>query len=519
MSSPLRTGRPRLLPDAAARVSLVLVLALTQLAGCGRGTSPEPDPAPEVLPCAPAPAPTPEVSGAASAQSTSTPFDVPAPAAGERMVFAHYFPPYPISLDNEDPALDYYARHYLEPTGEDGKFAAAGGLLRDRPVGRPPLPPGCDYVLADLRTDVTQAAGAGINGFTLNVMSGERRNWEVTEKLMTAADETAGSFVVVPNLDANGSIAEAPPREVAARLDVLLDHPSAFRLPDGRHLLSSFRAEGRPAAWWTEVFDHLASEHQHEVAFVAVLVDASPANFEAYTPISYALSDWGSRDPETIEGREDFARRAHDLGVRWMSSVAFQDVRPTGYSYAESRGSETLRLSWGEAIDDGADMVQLVTWNDYSEGTSFAVSEAHGRNILDLNAWYLTRFRTGAYPVVRQDAVYLVHRVQPVDAEPTLRHRVMEPRLGNSQTVPQDAVEVLTFLTEASELRIQVGATTTTVQAPAGVSHRTVGLEEGQASAAVWRGGSVVASVTSPYLISREQDNQDLQYYVAGSSG
>lgn len=435
------------------------------------------------------------------------------------MVFAHYFPPYPISLDNEDPGRDYYARHYLDPAGEDGKFAAAGGLLRDRPVGRAPLPLACDYLLADLRTEVGQAAAAGINGFTVNVMSAEGRNWEITEKLMTAADESGGSFVVVPNLDANGSIADLPPSEVAARLDVLLDHPSAFRLPDGRHLLSSFRAEGRPVAWWSEVMDHLRSEHQHDVAFVAVLVDASPANFEAYAPISHALSDWGSRDPETIKGRDDFARRAHDLGVRWMSSVAFQDVRPTGYSYAESRGSETLRLSWQEAIDEGADMVQLVTWNDYSEGTSFAVSQAHGRNILDLNAWYLTRFRTGSHPVVRRDAVYLVHRIQPVDATPSLRHRVMEPVLGNSQTPPEDGVEVITFLTEASELSITVGGTSTRVQAPAGFSHRTVALEEGQVSASASRGGSLVTSVTSPYLVSAVQDNQDLQYHVAGGGG
>ncbi len=91
-------------------------------------------------------------------------------------VFAHYFPPYPISLDNAPSDKDYYSTDYLKVNGEGGKYAAVGGLLRDRPLGRAPLS-NSNFRLADMRTEVRQAKAAGIDGFTLNIMSLQGSNW------------------------------------------------------------------------------------------------------------------------------------------------------------------------------------------------------------------------------------------------------------------------------------------------------------------------------------------------------
>ena len=51
-------------------------------------------------------------------QSTRLPYQVA--GTGQAKVFAHYFTPYPISLDNAAPSQDYYARNYLAPDGEGG---------------------------------------------------------------------------------------------------------------------------------------------------------------------------------------------------------------------------------------------------------------------------------------------------------------------------------------------------------------------------------------------------------------
>ncbi len=44
-------------------------------------------------------------------------------------VFAHYFPPFPISIDNKDASVDYYATQYLTPGGESNKHIAYGGFF------------------------------------------------------------------------------------------------------------------------------------------------------------------------------------------------------------------------------------------------------------------------------------------------------------------------------------------------------------------------------------------------------
>src|SRR5689334_20767019 len=81
------------------------------------------------------------LAGTASAIDPGAPlaFDRPARSTHKRMVFAHYFPPYPVSIDNKTSSADYYAVNYLKPSGENGAFASVGGLLRDRPMPRPPI--------------------------------------------------------------------------------------------------------------------------------------------------------------------------------------------------------------------------------------------------------------------------------------------------------------------------------------------------------------------------------------------
>jgi hypothetical protein len=98
---------------------------------------------------------------AAAANPGPLPFRLPAQSvlrSSKHKVFAHYFTPYPVSLDDKAAASDYYTKDYLSPTGENGKHAAYGGLLRDRPIARAPL--SGDWQLEDMKTEVRRAAAA-----------------------------------------------------------------------------------------------------------------------------------------------------------------------------------------------------------------------------------------------------------------------------------------------------------------------------------------------------------------------
>jgi Glycosyl hydrolase family 71 len=472
--------------------------------------------APAPAPAAPVAAPVAKVEAApaASASSSDMSFTVAPSNSTSKKVFAHYFPPYPISLDNKAPESDYYARNYLQPSGENNKFASVGGLLRDRPVPRAPL--GGDWKVTDLVTEINQAADSGIDGFTVNIMSWSGRNWDTTVNLFKAAKASGRNFTIVPNLDATSGAVNSSVDAIATKLAELYKYDDAYRLSDGRYVLSSFKAEGKSVAWWTSLRNALSSKGV-KTAFIAVLLDSSEKNQRAFAPISYAVGDWGTRNPEGLYNRPNRAAIAHSLGVKWISGVGPQDVRPNQKLYAEARNTETLRAAWSRSISDGADMVQLVTWNDYSEGTTIAPSVGHGSSFLDISSYYSSKFKTGTAPKISGDNVYVSHRKQFVNAKPTFSHALMASTLGGSKTTPVDQAEVYTFLTAPAKVTLTVGSTSKTFDAPAGVFTATMPLKTGTVKASVVRNGAAVANVTSPHKVVSNPYVQDLQYHAASS--
>jgi len=440
------------------------------------------------------------------------------PATGDtgRAVFAHYFPPYPVSIDNKPADADYYTRNYLTPNGENGKHAEYGGLLRDRPA--PVAPSGSSsWKLDNLQREVRQAKAAGLDGFTVNIMSLSGNNWEATKNLFTAA-ERQGGFSIVPMIDASASVRNTDPATVADRLAELYRSAAAFRVDD-RLLLSSFAAEKQSVDWWSRVIDRLQRVHGVPITFQAVFLNASDANMAAFRGIADGYGNWGVRTAWHTANGPDYAARAAALGKTWIAPVSVQDYRPRAGVFAESGNTDNLRASWQRAIDSGAQYVQLVTWNDYSESTQFAPSADHGDTFLDISRPYLDWFHTGTQPRVTQDQAFLVHRTQFAGARPTIGHLLATPTLGGTSGAATDEVEAVVYLTAPATLTITTGGTSTTFSAPAGRSVHTVPLREGTVSATLSRSGRDVISLTSPYRVVKAPAVQDLSYYGVSSLG
>lgn len=440
------------------------------------------------------------------------PFDRSALEKAKKRVFAHYFPPYPISFDNKPSDVDYYARNYLTPDGESGKHSAYGGLLRDRPLGRPPL--AGDWQLADMRTDVDHAADAGLDGFFVDILSLSGDNWDRTITLYEAAGASGRSFTVTPQIDATASAGGASVPELAAKMARLLRMPSAYRLSTGEYVLSAFKAENKPVSYWSSLLETLRTQYGLPVVFMPVLLDAN--HLERYASISYAMSNWGSRNPTNTLTEDDFAGRAHAMGRKWIAPISVQDSRPNQSVYWEAANLAQLRASWERAMADGAEFALLNTWNDYSESTSFAPSVSHGWVFLDVNAYYLAQFKFGVSPPIVRDAVYVTHRVQPHGAEPLLGQDLQVLTNGDRDPA-RDMVEVQTFLTAPAQVTVSIGAAVHTYDSPAGTHWRSFPLVPGDVSATATRDGSIVAIAASPYAVASRLPVQDLQYYAAGS--
>lgn len=431
------------------------------------------------------------------------------------MVFAHYFPPFPISIDNEPPDHDYYAEEYLTPDGENGKHSTYGGLLRDRPLPRQPRDG--DWRLADLRMEIRQAKAAGIDGFTVNLMSLSGRNWDASMALMSAA-KSEGDFVIIPNVDATSSFVDAPTASIVDKLVELYSSGPAYRTAEGAFALSSFKAEAESPAWWGSLTDALEDRLSTPVAFMAVLLNASDENMTAYAPVSYALGDWGARTPSDVRGAPHHATKAHALGVKWMAPVAPQDARPRVSLYAESNNTELLRTMWDRAIDDGADFVQLVTWNDYSESTQFAPSVAHGAAFLDVSRPYIAEFTTGVSARFADDTVVVTYRTQYAGADAQYPQQPMSPTLGGATTPPRDLVEVVTMMRADTHVTVTIGESTYTYLAERGLVVTTFPLAAGAIAVTAERGATVLADLEPPQSVSATPKVLDLQYHAVSNA-
>jgi hypothetical protein len=462
---------------------------------------------------------------AAAAGSTYLPFDMPSTAtlrASGKKVFAHYVPWFPLSFDNKDASVDYYTKNYIAINGEGGKYAQYGGKQRDRPFTRAPIND-VNWQLRDMETEVRQAISGGIDGFVVSIVSfGDTQTWNATKTLMQAAKNVDPGFKIMlrPNMISPG-IKDQSAATVAKNLAELAAFTSAYRLADNSLVLSPFRAEVDTIAWWQGLFALMKTTYGITVAFWPMFLNEIQWG-PTFAPISYGMANWGDRtaafnNPLSTSATSDINRgkTVQARGDKWMAPVSLQDARPTQSIYYEAQNTLNLRNTWKIAIDGNADMVHIPTWNDYAEGSQIAPSAKIGWASLDINAYYLTWYKTGKAPTIVRDMVYLSHRLMSTTAKPTSQPTMMKLLAGTTAT---NNVEVLTFLKAAGTVTIGVGAKNYTCAVDAGVDTCTVPLGTGKISAKVVRGGVTVAGTTSPHTVTATPTVQDMDY-VSASSG
>ncbi|CAN5139679.1 hypothetical protein BH11ACT7_BH11ACT7_02370 [soil metagenome] len=442
----------------------------------------------------------------------------------QRLVFAHYFPPYPISLDNADPNSDHYASVYLNPTRTDDPYAPFGAMLRDRPLPRPPRAE-LDWRESDLATEVRQAISAGIDGFAVDILSPvEQGEWvaAVPSQLLRVAEEIGAPFKIMLMPDMHAELGRLSPGQLADQMARLGRSPAAFRLEDGRLVISPFKAENRSPPWWQDFLAQMKSRHGIEVALLPVFVDDNPVFLDSYASVSFGMSLWGGRNPafNPVGGFPfDMIARAHEAGKLWMQPVSMQDYRPATQVFDESENTTNLRNTWRIAIEGGAEWVQIATWNDYSESTDIAPSVQHGTALLELTAYYIHLFKHSDPPVFPFDRLFLSHRTQRLDAGPYPEQTALAALRAGS-VAGRDTVEALSILTKPSTVVIRVGAEETICQQPAGLSLclAPLGQSTGQdisVQARVHRAGRTVIDMTSPFPVLARPVIQDLSYVLS----
>jgi len=462
---------------------------------------------------------------AAAATTTWLPFDLPSSAAlqsSPKKVFANWVSSLPISLDNKAPDVDYYQRNYLSPAGEGGKHAAYGGFLRDRPLGRAPL--AGDWRLQDMRTEVRQAMAAGIDGFTVVIYNfpaaGQTtQQWTNVRLMMQAAAEVPG-FKIIPMPDMTGALKDTDVTKMSSRMAELAKFASVYRI-GGKMVLQPFTSERKPVSWWSSVISTMTNTYATPVTFFPLFQNEQTYG-PIFAPITYGMANWGNRDPvwnnpanTSSTGPIGRITKVHNLGDKWMQPISVQDERPREGRYFEAANTQNLRNTWEIARKGRAEFAQLATWNDLPEGSGMVPSLKHGYSFLDLNAYYITWFKTGVAPPILRNAVYLTHRKQKRAAKQTYPQTKLMTNLDGG-AAGRDTVEALTFSKSAGTVQVVVGAQTYSCAVDAGVDTCTVPLGNGAVSAKLTVGTSVTR-LTSPYAVSATPYVQDFEYTASSS--
>jgi hypothetical protein len=434
-------------------------------------------------------------------------------AGRDRKIFPHYFPPLPVSIDGKPWQSDYYGNVYLKRAGEGGKYAAVGGYLRDRPLPAPAAS-NLDWQYLDAAIEILRARRMGADGFMIDLLQFDPGRYsKLVDVLFRTAAQVDPGFRLVAEPDMAAWM-RSPVDKVETVLLDLAPKRSLYRLPDGRILISPFAADLRDVAFWKTLIADMAKAGQ-PVAFNPVFLDLR--HYADFRSFSTGMSMWGPRDPEDVESQlAGIVAKFHAIGESWIMPVAPQDERPKSSIFWEADNTRAYREMWRAAIDQNANGVQLITWNDYGESTQVEPSMGTQFVYYDLAGYYGAWFKTGHAPRILRDALFYNHRRQIVHlGQPAVATDKPMKLLG--KTPVENDVEMVAFLTAPATLEIDMNGHVTSQKAEAGLAVLRAPAAPGRPIFRIRRGDKVIVAKTSDQEIEADPDRDDYSY-VGGSS-
>jgi hypothetical protein len=440
------------------------------------------------------------------------PFEMPSAEvffASSRRVFAHYFYPFPLQIDNVPAANDYYNRDYLTVGGEGGIHAAYGGYLRQRPL---PITTnagvtGTAYLQTNMQTEVEMAIARGITGFCFDILSLTDASAATAtapagplQRLLAAALAVDSRFSIIPMLDMAALGSSVTPAQAAAVIQAVASSANLYRLFDGRIVIAAFDASLQPVTWYQQMIGILNAAGI-DVAFWPVFLGAQ-SDAGSLDPISAGIGGWGTAIPSSAAALAATVKSAQTTNappLPFLMPILPQQFRPKDQVFEEAQNSLAFRDAWMSAINSNAAAVQIVTWSDFSESgqvqpyTDATLALNIGTGFYDLNAYYATWYATGVQPPITQEVLYWFHR--------RMANSAAHPNQKDSFTCPgeteTDNIELLAFLMEPGTLSINGK----TLVAPAGITSFMQPLAPGNPAFALERNGSNVLAFNSPITI------------------
>jgi glucan endo-1,3-alpha-glucosidase len=395
---------------------------------------------------------------------------------------------------------------------------------------------GPQATIASYQSEFTDAHARGIDGFALNC-----GGWNVTypyykqrvQAMYQAASSLGFAFKLFVSMD---GAAQNEIDDIVATTSSL----PAQLLINGRPVLSAYAAGGgnvanlaalvRQAeslgAYFVPHFFPSTGEQQITATTANEIVqDLGPG--DGYFYFGAAGMPWLIGDSIAALGP---ALKAN--GKLFMAPVTpyYRGLRAgTNYRAFETNGFSGMATEWETAISSGADWVEIVTWNDWSESTFVdPIGGAVGRayvydnrfgympshtGYLDASVYYINWFKTGVKPTIIQDELFYYYRLHPILTSGGTGDSIPPASSGLSTRI-----HVSTFLIAPATLTVCLpGITSQQFSLPAGVTHIIANSGVGAPHFSLQRSGVTVIDKTGEQAITANDFSGQYNYFSGGS--
>ncbi|MFP4029290.1 MAG: endo-1,3-alpha-glucanase family glycosylhydrolase [Candidatus Brocadiia bacterium] len=347
------------------------------------------------------------------------------------------------------------------------------------------------------KQEIELAQRHGIDGFAMNCGAwlNDMKYVKATERMYQAARELDTDFKLFISADWSAQTA----KNVKDMIKRFYEHPNQMR-HNAAPVLSTY---GGSAGRYKKIIADL-NKDGFKVCFVPNL---SQQRFSANRSLESSLRlikpehvsgmFWFAADATVAEALRTNAslRRATLLADKiYMAGVAPSYNSP---NLRQHLGIEGYGDVWEGIIRDGADWVEIVTWNDYNEDSNLMPWRwqrgwekqyiDHDETYLDATEYYAKWHKSGRQPQITQDKVYYAYRNRSLwlrrawdwKNEKWVDLTMTDWPFDQIHDDATDELFVTSFLTDPATLTVEIAGKKHTCEMPAGAGHARVPLKAG----------------------------------------
>lgn len=389
------------------------------------------------------------------------------------------------------------------------------------------------------KQEIALAQRHGIDGFLLDVGAWKTGNGdnlqstnyvESADRMYQAARELNSGFLLAMAPEYS---VQPFPENIQDMVLRYRDHPNQL-YHEGKIVLSGycsasmfapsmakFKADGVPVCLVSNIF------------MPRFLYNPSMENYvDELTAAPYldGLMMFNAEQVGTVLNMNSAGRRA----TQKMGKLLAAGVIPAYNSanLADFHGLHGYLTMWQSALNDGADWISIVIWNDYNEDSGLMPSRwpfgserylyDRDESLLDVTAFTSAWFKSGIQPAITQDKLFVSYR----NRSKWLRkawdgNKWVDVSLGGGHYDQihddvQDVVYVDSFLTAPASLTVYLGKTQQRFTLPAGIGHVELPMTPGVPRLTLERNAKVLADVLGrKQIIEKETEYNSVFGYHA----